>query len=105
MKKKSEVRSQKSEWCRQLAGGIAIALLAASSLLAQSGLVAPRVGFVHDEGGGLVPVAGVRANFLLGRPVMGEVRAAAFSGRSGFAVTQTEVLGLDRGDRTIARLD
>ncbi|MCW5982479.1 MAG: hypothetical protein KIT09_30615 [Bryobacteraceae bacterium] len=82
---------------------LAVPLLAAL-LCAQSGLRAPRIGYVRDAGGAIRPLLGVRGNFLPGGPLFEGARAAAFSPGGGVVKTDEEVLILDAQQQVSAKL-
>ena len=82
---------------------LAILLLSAVAAAAQSGLLPPQVGFVRDSTGSVRPVVGIRANFMLGDPLLDNVRSAAFSGRSGLVKTDQEIIVFDTEGRILGR--
>ncbi|MGH9630116.1 MAG: hypothetical protein ACRD7E_17505 [Bryobacteraceae bacterium] len=65
---------------------------------------APQVGLLLDREGGLRPVLGIAGNFVVGAPVHEGVLAAAFSGQTGLAKTETELLVLDASGAVTERL-
>lgn len=62
-------------------------------------LSAPRVGFMLDRSHYVRPVFGMAGNFILGEAVAGygEILSFAFSGKSGLAKTESQLLLLDGG--------
>lgn len=82
---------------------LAILLFSALAAPAQSGLGAPLVGWLRDQGGSLRPVIGIRANFILGDSVLEDVHSAAFSGRSGLVKTGEEIIVMDQQARIVDR--
>ncbi|MGI8990207.1 MAG: hypothetical protein ACR2I2_11580 [Bryobacteraceae bacterium] len=68
-------------------------------------LSAPRAGFMLDRSHRIRPVFGMAGNFVLGEALAGEVLSLAFSGKSGLAKTETQLLLLDRDAATIQAFD
>ncbi len=78
-----------------------LSALSGLALCGQPALGPPALGFVRDASGAFRPVLGVRANFLLGLPVVERTVSAAFSGRAGLVKTEAEILVLDEAGRVI----
>jgi hypothetical protein len=70
---------------------------------AQSGFTPPRVGFIKDNGGGLRPVFGVAANFVLGEAIDTGVVTVAFSSRYGLAKKEKTLSVFDREGRLLCQ--
>lgn len=80
---------------------LVLSALSSLVLCGQPALGPPAVGFVRDPSGAVRPVLGVRANFLLGLPVVERALSAAFSGRAGLVKTEAEILVLDEAGQVI----
>ncbi len=72
------------------------------ALPGQAGLGVPSAGFFRDDADMLRPLFGLRANFILGRPLFTGVRAAAFSGRNGLVKTEEDLFVLDRNGGVVS---
>jgi hypothetical protein len=77
----------------------------AAPALAQSGLDAPRIGYLRDATGAVRPLLGVRGNFLLSDPILSEARSSAFGSSGGIIKTSESILFLDSNDQLLSRIE
>jgi hypothetical protein len=83
-------------------GFVLLACLVASG---QSGIFAPRLGFIRDSNDHLRPVFGLAGNFVLGDGMETNAQRVAFSGRSGVLKTEDSLAVFDTQGSVLCQWD
>ncbi len=90
---------------KQFFVAILIAASAVLTLVAQTSIHPPQLGFAAISGGTLRPVYGIAGNFILGPSVAGSLISQAFSGSLGLLKTASTLAAFDAQGHMLASTD